>query len=51
MIDLQPASGHALVVGGGAVAARKVKALADAEFEITVVAPERSMRLSAGRRS
>lgn len=39
MIDLQPASGHALVVGGGEVAARKVRALAEAEFEITVIAP------------
>jgi precorrin-2 dehydrogenase/sirohydrochlorin ferrochelatase len=39
MIDLQPSSGHALVVGGGMVAARKVRALVEAEFQITVVAP------------
>ena len=39
MIDLQPSSGHALVVGGGAVAARKVANLVAAEFEITVVSP------------
>ena len=39
MIDLQPASGHALVVGGGKVASRKVRALVEAEFAITVVAP------------
>jgi siroheme synthase-like protein len=40
MIDLQPSSGHALVVGGGVVAARKVKALVEAEFAITAVAPD-----------
>jgi siroheme synthase-like protein len=40
MIDLQPSSGHALVAGGGVVAARKVKALVEAEFAITVVAPD-----------
>lgn len=39
MLDLQPSFGRALVVGGGAVAARKVRNLAEAEFEITVVAP------------
>ncbi len=39
MLDLQPAFGRALVVGGGKIAARKVRALAEAEFEITVVAP------------
>lgn len=40
MLDLQPSLGRALVVGGGAVASRKVRTLAEAEFEITVVAPE-----------
>ena len=40
MIQLQPGFGRALVVGGGKVALRKVKGLADAEFEITVIAPE-----------
>lgn len=39
MIDLQASSGPALVVGGGAIAARKVRALVEAEFAITVVAP------------
>lgn len=39
MVDLQPAAGPALVVGGGAVAARKVRNLAEAEFGIVVVAP------------
>lgn len=40
MIDLQPWFGRALVVGGGHVAARKVRTLAEAEFETTVIAPE-----------
>ena len=39
MLDLQPSLGRALVVGAGAVALRKVRALSEAEFEITVVAP------------
>lgn len=39
LIDLQPAAGPALVIGGGAVAARKVRNLAEAEFEIVVIAP------------
>lgn len=39
MVDLQPSAGLALVVGGGEVAARKVKALAEAEFAITVIGP------------
>ncbi len=38
MIDLLPAAGPALVVGGGAVATRKVRNLVEAEFEIVVVA-------------
>ena len=40
MIAVQPTIGPALVVGGGTVAARKVRALADAEFRITVVSPQ-----------
>ena len=40
MLDVQPAFGRALVVGGGFVATRKIRTLAEAEFEITVVAPE-----------
>jgi siroheme synthase-like protein len=38
LLDLQSSFGRALVVGGGGVAARKVRNLAEAEFEITVVA-------------
>ena len=40
MIELLPDAGPALVVGGGAVALRKARNLAKAEFRITVVAPE-----------
>ena len=40
MIDLQPAAGPALVVGGGAVALRKVRNLAEGEFLITVISPD-----------
>ncbi|GAB4330128.1 MAG: hypothetical protein Kow0010_14970 [Dehalococcoidia bacterium] len=39
MLDLQPSLGPALVIGGGAVAARKVRGLAAAGFAMTVVAP------------
>ena len=39
LIDLQPAAGPALVVGGGTIAARKVRNLAEAKFETVVVAP------------
>ncbi len=40
MIDLQPSLGRALVVGGGTVAARKVRGLVEAGFAVTAVAPE-----------
>ena len=40
MIDLQPSAGPALVVGGGAVALRKVRNLAEGEFRVTVIAPD-----------
>jgi siroheme synthase-like protein len=40
LIDLQPDAGPALVIGGGTVAARKVRALAEAGFSVTVIAPE-----------
>lgn len=39
MIELLPGAGHALVVGGGVIAARKVRNLAGAQFAVTVVAP------------
>ncbi len=40
LIDLQPGAGPALVVGGGVIAARKVRNLAESEFEIVLIAPE-----------
>ena len=39
MVALQPSLGRAVVVGGGRVATRKVHALAEAGFAVTVVAP------------
>lgn len=39
MIDLRSEAGPALIVGGGKVAARKAKSLAEAEFRIVVIAP------------
>ncbi len=45
MIDMQPSAGRALVVGGGKVATRKVMSLAEAEFIVTVVAPEVSAEI------
>lgn len=39
MVDLLPSAGSALVVGGGAVAVRKVRALVDAGFSLVVIAP------------
>ncbi len=40
LIDLQPSAGPALVVGGGTVAARKVRGLVEAGFDVVIVAPE-----------
>lgn len=40
MIELQPSFGPALVVGGGQVALRKVRSLAEAGFATTVIAPD-----------
>jgi precorrin-2 dehydrogenase/sirohydrochlorin ferrochelatase len=50
MAELLPRHGRALVVGGGNVAARKVRALVEASFAVTVVAPEidRGIRAIAG---
>lgn len=40
MVELQPSLGPALVVGGGAVAVRKVRSLLEGGFDVTVIAPE-----------
>lgn len=47
LVDLQPGFGPALVVGGGAIAARKVRSLLAGGFQVTVIAPERSPELIA----
>lgn len=39
MIELRPSAGPVLVVGGGAVALRRVRNLSEGGFRITVVAP------------
>ncbi|MBK6663896.1 MAG: NAD(P)-dependent oxidoreductase [Thermoflexaceae bacterium] len=39
LIDVQPSAGVALVIGGGAVALRKVRSLVEAGFAVEVVAP------------
>ncbi|MEO6399113.1 MAG: bifunctional precorrin-2 dehydrogenase/sirohydrochlorin ferrochelatase [Tepidiformaceae bacterium] len=39
MLDLLPEAGPALIVGGGKVALRKAKSLAEAEFQVVVIAP------------
>ncbi len=50
MAELLPRHGRALVVGGGTVAKRKVRALVEASFDVTVVAPEieQGIRAMAG---
>ncbi len=45
MIELRPEAGPALIVGGGAVALRKARNLAEGEFRIAVIAIEISDRL------
>ena len=40
MIELLPSAGPVLVVGGGAVALRRVRNLSDGGFQVTVVAPD-----------
>lgn len=47
LIELRPEFGRALVVGGGLIAARKVRTLLDAGFAVTVVSPERGPELQA----
>ncbi len=46
IVELLPSAGPALVVGGGAVAARKVRNLCEGEFEVVVVAPEVDQAIS-----
>lgn len=40
LIELQPEFGRALVVGGGPIAARKVRTLVESKFETVVIAPD-----------
>lgn len=40
IVELLPSAGPVLVVGGGAVALRKVRTLAEGEFQVTVIAPD-----------
>ena len=40
LIELRPEAGPALVVGGGKVALRKARNLAEGEFRFTVIAPD-----------
>ena len=40
LIELRPEAGPALIVGGGRVALRKARNLAEGEFRFTVIAPE-----------
>ena len=40
LIEVRPEAGPALIVGGGAVALRKARTLADGEFPFTVIAPQ-----------
>lgn len=46
MAELRPELGRALVVGGGTIAARKVRTLREAGFAVTVVSPERCAELA-----
>jgi siroheme synthase-like protein len=39
LIELRPSAGPVLVVGGGAVALRRVRNLSDGGFSVTVIAP------------
>ena len=40
LIELLPCFGRALVVGGGAIAERKIRGLVEGGFSVTVVAPQ-----------
>ncbi len=46
MMELRPEFGPALVIGGGPVAARKVRSLLDGRFAVTVVSPELGQELA-----
>jgi siroheme synthase-like protein len=50
MIELRPEIGAALVVGGGAVAARKVNNLLEAGFDVTVISPQVEPGIKASQR-
>uniref|UniRef100_UPI002ADE79B8 NAD(P)-dependent oxidoreductase n=1 Tax=Tepidiforma sp. TaxID=2682230 RepID=UPI002ADE79B8 len=50
LIELLPSAGPALVVGGGAIASRKVATLLDGGFTVTVIAPEFAPELAADPR-
>lgn len=47
LIELRPSAGPVLVVGGGAVAARKVRVLAEGGFQVVVVAPVIASEIAA----
>lgn len=47
LIELLPSAGPVLVVGGGAVAARKVRVLAEGGFQVVVVAPVIAREIAA----
>lgn len=47
MIELKPEAGPVLVIGGGAVAARKVRTLAEGGVAVTVVAREVAREIAA----
>ena len=47
ILEIKPEAGPALVVGGGAVAARKTRTLVEGGFRVTVVAPELAEEIAA----
>lgn len=50
LIELLPSAGPALVIGGGAIAARKVATLLEGGFTVTVIAPEIAPDIAADPR-